>query len=176
MKYAVFLCSLVAVVPFYQAIEAGEAEDKDLADLQGVWRIREEIFEEVGDKPLSKEEIQKWRWIIKGNKLTNVSAGQKPDEESFTIHSKRNPKWIDITTTARIEHFDENDPKVTKLVTFEKWTLYGIYQLEGNTLKVCMPLQQTGWNLRPPEFTAKKGSGCVVYILDREPIKKMPPP
>jgi hypothetical protein len=45
-------------------------------------------------------------------------------------------------------------------------TLRGIYEIEGDTQKVCLPLEEGAG--RPKEFTSKPGSGHLLQVFKRE--------
>jgi uncharacterized protein (TIGR03067 family) len=66
------------------------------------------------------------------------------------VHPSAHPKTIDVTFT--------EGPEKGK-------SSYGIYELEGDTYRVCIGL--TG-KPRPTDFASTPGSGHVLEVLKRE--------
>jgi uncharacterized protein (TIGR03067 family) len=84
--------------------------------------------------------------VVKGDKVT-VSTGDKVVAEvTITVDPSKKPKWMDSVTTGE-------DKKAL-----------AIYELDGDTLKICVGLKGE----RPKEFTGKKDSGCALYVYKRE--------
>ena len=131
------------------AADAKEDEaKKDLAKLQGTWTL---VSGERDGKKFTQEEIKQSKLIVKGNTWripkSNVGTSQ---EGTFTLDPTKKPKWTDSTTGS--------GPDKGK-------TWKGIYELEGDTQKVC--LAPPGKD-RPKEFTSKAGSGYIVQVWKRE--------
>lgn len=140
-------------------------EKGDFERIQGVWRFRKmEVDLPEGGKLAPESEIQKDRLIFKGNTYTWVLPDKKLDPETFDLQRGREQKWIEITKTVRAI---EPGAKPTDPVETQTWKLHGIYELTDTTLKICMPIMPTGSNIRPQEFSAGPGTGCVVWILER---------
>jgi uncharacterized protein (TIGR03067 family) len=132
----------------------------DAEQLQGTWKFtRLSLF---GNEP-PKEFLPKLRVVIEGKSFTIKpgiafeGSNEKPDGEwklgakdgdSVTIEldPSKKPKTIDLTT-----EFDG-----------QKATLKGIYQLDGDELKICFGQQ------RPKEFPTKVDSGTMLYVLKRD--------
>ena len=90
--------------------------------------------------------VESWRWVIKGNVISwTDQEGKVTSKTSFKIDSTQSPKEIDLTSL---------DPKQ------EGKMFKAIYQMEGDTLKVCIPEgKQAEMNPpRPTEFGGGKGS------------------
>jgi uncharacterized protein (TIGR03067 family) len=120
--------------------------------LQGNWSIAE--AERDGMKA-PEDEIKKITLTIKGDKLVarrTENAG-KPEEKvydmSFTIDPTQKPKWIDVTYTDGERKGESSQ---------------GIYDLEGNTLKICM----SRGNTRPNDFETKAESQRHLMVLKRQ--------
>ncbi len=122
---------------------AEQKGDKDLEALQGTWNVDSQ---EWGGKALPKELMKGYKFVFEGNKLTWDAAvglmskmgvitpidGHFPCE--FKIDSGKELRQIDITL-----HLKKGDA-----------TVLGIYEIKGDTLKICYFTSKTG--KRPTEF------------------------
>jgi len=118
----------------------------ELGRFEGSWRFD---AMEVGGKAVPVDGFKSIRLVLKGDKFTMV----QPDATyggTYVVDPSSRPKTIDVMFT--------EGPEKGK-------TSYGIYELEGDTYKVCMGL--TG-KPRPTEFASKPGSGHVLEVLKRE--------
>jgi uncharacterized protein (TIGR03067 family) len=152
---------LVAAVLFIVVIQAcgpsGEAPQSDLDKVQGTWTVA--AGEENG-KAIPKEIAETRTFTFTGDKaVVGISAGPanaqppiKPTlpEFTFKLDPTKKPKTIDVT-------FLNGEEKGR--------TRLGIYQLEGDELKVCMPTEER--TDRPSDFKAPKGSDLNVVTLKR---------
>ena len=116
---------------------------------------------EWGSKSLPKDLMNGYKFVFAGNKLTwdaaigmnsrggKISAldGKFPCE--FKIDAVKEPKEIDITLQL---------PKGDR-------PLLGIYEIKGDTLKVCYVGGNTG--RRPAEFATKEGVNSGYIVLSR---------
>lgn len=131
---------VLAVVAGFLAPAPQDAKDKEA--IQGTWVV------------VSAERDGKAIDDAKGGKVTfkdgTVTIKTKDEEQkgTYKIDASKKPKTIDVT---------EGD---------KTGFLPGIYTLEGDTLKICLP-RKPG-NKRPTELTSKSGSGCMVIELKRE--------
>jgi uncharacterized protein (TIGR03067 family) len=117
---------------------------KDLQDLQGTWRL--ELFE---DGKNSKIDLKK-RTLFIGGALFLVREGEKVVQGGLLrVNPARKPPTIDVAVREG-EHKDN--------------TMLGIYQLKGDSLKVCFDPEGEG---RPREFAAKKDSALFVASWKR---------
>jgi uncharacterized protein (TIGR03067 family) len=118
----------------------GDKDDKatkqELARLQGVWTMLE--LEANGRQAQPGE--MKWILVIEGNQY-NPGLGELSLEYTFRIDPSLTPKAIDL--------IPQDGPERGK-------TIRGIYALEGDTLKICRPLDSYGD--RPAGFTTRPGS------------------
>jgi len=120
--------------------------------LQGNWGVT--TAERDGTKAPA-EEIKKVTVTIKGDKLIahkTENAGkpeEKINEMSFTIDPTQKPKWIDVTYTDGERKGESSQ---------------GIYDLEGDTLKICM----SRGNNRPNDFETKPESQRHLMVLKRQ--------
>ena len=139
---------------------AGDSKtvDKDLEPLQGTWNID---TMEWGAKGLPKELMNGYKFVFAGNKLTwegaigmtsragKVTAIDGAFPCDFKIDSGKEPKQIDITL-----HHKQGDR-----------TVLGIYEIKGDTLKVCYFASNTG--RRPAELSTKGGQNIGSITLTR---------
>src|SRR5258708_35962609 len=117
---------------------------KDLELLQGTWNIDTMAW---GGKSLPKELMNGYKFVFAGSKLTwdgaigmqsnggKVTAIDGAFPCDFKIDPGKEPKQIDITL-----HLTKGDR-----------TVLGIYEIKGDTLKVCYFASKTG--KRPVEFS-----------------------
>ena len=89
---------------------------------------------------------------FKGDKMSHGGAGGRTEEASFTLDATQQPKTLDMTPTT--------GPDKGKAIL-------GIYQLDGDTLKICAAKPETA---RPKEF--KEGKEAVLLeVKTREAVK-----
>ena len=131
---------------------------KDLELLQGTWNID---TMEWGGKSLPKELMSGYKFVFAGNKLTwdgaigmqskggKVTAMDGTFPCDFKIDPGKEPKQIDITL-----HLKKGDR-----------TVLGIYEIKGDTLKVCYFGSNTG--KRPAEFSTKDDRNIAYIVLTR---------
>lgn len=131
---------------------------KELELLKGTWNIDSQQW---GDKSLPKELMKGYKFVFAGNKLTwegalgmtsrmgKVTAldGAFPCE--IKIDPGKEPKQIDVT----------RHPKDGAQI------LLGIYEIKGDTLKVCYFILNNG--RRPTEFSTNDDSKIGYIVLTR---------
>lgn len=89
------------------------------------------------------------RVTVKGDKITLVGADDETQEFTFKLDPAAKPKRIDIT--------------------FTLGTLLGVYELDGDTLKVCYSeIQESEKGRRPTDLTAPAGSKRYLWVLKRD--------
>src|SRR5262245_32602086 len=112
---------------------------EDQTKLEGKWKLPR--YERAGEeKPQLKNDIA----VISGGKLTFPALG------------KGLPVKLDATKTPK--HIDLMNAGSNKRQT---WS--GIYEIEGDTLKICI---QTGSDqTRPQEFTTKGADSSRMYFI-----------
>ena len=112
----------------------------DQEKIQGSWAL---VSGEYNGKPLSDEVIQHVQLIFAGQKLTTKNKDRQT-EATFTLNPNRAPKEIDVDMEGNVGK--------------------GIYQLDGDTLKIAHG--EVG-GARPREFP-KAGSGLTVLVVRRK--------
>jgi uncharacterized protein (TIGR03067 family) len=126
-----------------------ETAKTDHAKMQGKWTVL--TWETSGEPP---ESFNNMRVIIKGDSML---FEEKFKEEK----SKREMKSMWVMT------FRLNPAKRPKTIDLQlpgKPEKLGIYELEGDTLKVCFDTEGE----RPKEFAIEAKSGKTLFVLQRE--------
>src|SRR5438128_10673746 len=132
---------LVGVVFLLAADDAKDEMKKELAHLEGTWKF---ISIETDKMKLAEDALKEPRLKLMGDKFTVTENPQAVFGGTFKVDPSKKPKTIDVTFT--------DGPEKGKV-------FQGIYELEGDTYKVCM--NQEG-KTRPTEFAVKPGSGFVL--------------
>jgi len=115
----------------------------DLPKLEGAWQLVETEANGKKDTGRSKN----YRWEFKDNQYRIYQNDVRA--ETWTV--KLDGRSIDSTLTI--------SPKIHGI------TLKGIYELSGDTLRICY--DRTGKKPRPDDFSAPAGSQRVIYSLRR---------
>jgi uncharacterized protein (TIGR03067 family) len=141
-------CLLVLGVVFVLA--PGDADDevkKEVAKFEGTWKW---ISIEMEKMKIPEDALKDPRMKIVGDKFTVKENADATFGGTFKVDPSKKPKTIDVT-------FADGKEKGK--------TMVGIYELEGDTYKVC--IDPEGKN-RPAEFKIQPGSGHVLELLKRE--------
>lgn len=126
-----------------------EAIKKEKQKLQGTWEVLDWVN---NGEALPQEEVKLMRVEFSGDNLTmSLPKAVGKREYTFTLDPTQKPKAMDTV------------PNVTKLKV--KTGTAGIYEFEGETLRLC--LARFGSGLRPKEFESKTGTGQVLITLKR---------
>ena len=135
-SYAVLLCCVL----LFESRSRALAADADQPKLQGKWLV--ESFEYNGNPvEMMKGAVREFT----GDKYTlTPKSGDAISGEVKEIDSNKKPKTIDLQINDR--------------------TLKGIYELEGDTLKLCYNLNEPE---RPTEFASKPDTGLVLVVHKR---------
>ena len=119
---------------------------EELKRFEGTWRYESTIVEGTSIPTTALANV---RLVLKGDTfaMTDPSATYRG---TFKVDPTAVPKTIEISFT--------EGPEVGK-------TSRGIYELEGDTYKVCIGLAGRD---RPETFACKPGSGHALQVLKRE--------
>jgi uncharacterized protein (TIGR03067 family) len=129
---------------------SGEAVKKDLEALKGTWMV---VSAEKDGKKLTDEQLKGITLTYDGAGKTSVKKGdQLLFEGTIKIDPTKKPKTLDATQTSE----GENKGK----------TFLGIYEIQGDTLKICSA--EPAKKDRPAEFSSKPGSGHFLRVYKRE--------
>jgi uncharacterized protein (TIGR03067 family) len=100
-----------------------------------------------------------------------VQGGEKAPEElvkNFTLNVKDNRWMVMINGQEEKGTFKEDSSKKPKEITFTSDSgteRQGIYDLDGDTLKVCVG---SPGDTRPTEFDSKSGSSAMYIVFKRK--------
>ena len=117
--------------------------DDDLDLFWGTWQIVDAEY----DGRNIPEEAKHYSWEFQGDKYTINHNGNFAELWTVRLNSGKKPKTIDGTH---------------KILGRK---LMGIYEINGDTLKICYDLTGNG---RPDSFKAAQGSRRVCYIFQRQ--------
>lgn len=131
---------------------------KELELLTGTWNIDSQQW---GDKSLPKELMKGYKFVFAGNKLTWEGAlGMTTRMGKVTVLDGAFPCEIKIDPGKEPKHID-----ITRHLKNGDQILLGIYEIKGDTLKVCYFLLANG--RRPTEFSTNDDSKIGYIVLTR---------
>lgn len=134
-------------------LAAREQGETDRDRLQGKWQITSITMQ--GKVFKREDRLEGWKetfltdLLIEGDRLGQVQH----NKGKFMLDDTRIPKQITI---------QDADGKLT---------FRGIYDIDGDTLKVCMNGDGTDVR-RPEEFVSKKGTPLIIITLKKSPAMK----
>src|SRR5207302_798385 len=131
----------IPVVVSLVVVTYAQSGDADaLKKLEGRWKVKSA---EKGGKPAPPGFTEAVTFIFSGDKLTlHFKEGGKEDKKvsKLKLDAAKKPGHFDVTPT--------DGPEKDK-------TMPGIYELKGNTLKLCV---NDGGTERPATFASPEGS------------------
>jgi uncharacterized protein (TIGR03067 family) len=153
----IVLRQLNSTATFFRKIEIKELpsakSETDQQRLQGRWILVEANF---GGGPVPKQEYKGYdlgTLLFKDNRWGHSAAG-KEREGTFTVHPDKSPAEIDLSGSI----FKDGGPDK------------GIYLLEGDTLKLCLPVDTANPNPpRPASFTVDNETGIFIFRRETAP-------
>jgi uncharacterized protein (TIGR03067 family) len=119
---------------------------KDADALQGTWRMASVMR---NGEEVSADFLREGRLVVKGEQYS-VTVNQQTAVATYKLDSSKNPKHIDFTYT--------EGPQAGE-------TVKGIYEVEGDTYKMCRGL--TSEAERPTKFAAPADSGLIYVVMKR---------
>jgi uncharacterized protein (TIGR03067 family) len=141
-----FLAISLSLIPALLHAADDDSVRKEYAKFTGTWRF---AAIEAEGKRVPEKNFKDARLVIEGEHFTaKESSGTFTG--TFKVDVAKKPKQIDVT-------FAEGPDKGK--------TALGIYELDGETYKVCMGYVGKG---RPTAFESRPGSGHVLEVLKRE--------
>lgn len=139
VRFIFCLSGLLTVGFLIAAAGANRRIGDDYKAIQGTWKV---ISAEDSGRKTPADVIQNVELIITKDRIT-YKFGEKNTEWSYRLDPTKQPKWIDLIEA------DE--------------TTLGIYELEGDNLKICYPEARNGE--RSTAFESKADSVNDVFII-----------
>ena len=122
---------------------AGGTEDRKR--IQGAWDV---MSVTDGGRAVPAEKLKGAQIILTKDELIAIMEGEKKVIGTYTLNPSEKPKHIDLKTEG-------------------KYVMKGIYELDGNSLKLCFNEDPTG--ARATAFESKKGSpNDLLFVLKRK--------
>jgi uncharacterized protein (TIGR03067 family) len=128
------------------AADAPASDAQDLAKMQGDWMV---VSITRDGMKLTNDEAQTLFRTVTGDKYTVFNFNKPVSKGTFKIDSTKKPKTIDSTPSGRAK----------------APTILGIYEFDGDTLKVC---NAAPGEPRPTSFEAKEGSNHTKIVWQPE--------
>jgi uncharacterized protein (TIGR03067 family) len=130
------------------AIAADDKKDDDAKDelkkMEGTWLL---VSGESNGEKMPDDMVKTIKAVIKGNKLSIHFGDNMVFEGTMSVDPSKKPKTMDTISG--------KDKEMKGLA---------IYELDGDNFKICVGNKGE----RPKEFTAKKDSGCALYVYKRD--------
>jgi uncharacterized protein (TIGR03067 family) len=120
-----------------------EKTKSDADVIQGTWEF---VSAEEGGKVVPEDELKKFEVVFAADKV-KFPIKQEVKELGYKLDPAKKPKQIDIA-------FSDSE------------TAEGIYELDGDKLKLC--LTKPGHGDRPAKFDATEGRETVLLVLKRK--------
>lgn len=147
MWQRILLASTLGLV--LTAVASTQDAAEDVKKLQGEWVM---ASLEYDGQSSPEENVKRFRRKVDGAKYTvTITKGDDVQtvKRTFKVDPSKKPKAVDVTTKDK----EGNDI-----------TILGIYEVDGDTHKVCMaPKDQP----RPTDDTSSEGSGRTVIVWKR---------
>ncbi len=137
---------LLTLVGFAVVSRADEPKASDLDRLQGTWAI---VSMEFSGNPANPEDIEGRVLVIKGEDFTDSRKDEVFAKGTLKLDPKAKPKTLDAT-------FSEG--------ALEGKTSLAIYELDGDTLKVCVSQDE---GERPKALSTEPGSKTILVVYRR---------
>jgi uncharacterized protein (TIGR03067 family) len=134
--------------------EAADASAADRAKMQGDWMA---VSMMVNGSKLADDEAQILFRTVTGEKYTVFRFSNPIGQGTFKIDATKRPKTIDSTPAG--------SRSAGAAATGKSKPILGIYELDGDTLKICNSLPGKP---RPTDFAAKTGSSHTRIVWQRE--------
>jgi len=138
---------------------AADASAADRAKMQGDWMA---VSMTVNGSKLADDEAQILFRTVTGEKYTVFRFSNPIGQGTFKIDATKRPKTIDSTPASTTP---ATSPSAGKSVPAKSKPILGIYELDGDTLKICNSLSGKP---RPTDFAAKTGSSHTCIVWQRE--------
>src|SRR5262249_31432880 len=141
------LLAILAVGLLLAADDAKDAAKKDQENMAGEWSL---VSAERDGQAAPEDFIKGIKRVVKGDDYTITKGDETVGKGKFKLDASKKPRHIDFKPSEGAAAGQ---------------TLEGIYELDGDKLKVCY---SQGGGKRPTEFVSKEGSGLTLSIWKRE--------
>jgi uncharacterized protein (TIGR03067 family) len=131
-----------------------DAVKAELAKMEGHWTF-EKIVQNGEDGPPA-EELKEMKLEVKGDTRIVKRGDEVAVKSTFKIDPKADPKTIDVTIVEGPEQIKGK-------------TLYGVYELDGDTFKICLSME---WTERPKKVQGAQGNVLQVFKRVKDKEKK----
>ena len=140
-----FVFTLLACLPL---VAGARADDKDTEakKMEGTWQLKDA---ELAGQKLPAESVKAFRLTLTGGKYT-LKSNEQPDAGTYKLDTGKKPRQMTITGT--------EGPNKER-------TFLAIYELTGDTLKICYDLSGQA---HPEEFKTKPGTKLFLATYKRE--------
>jgi uncharacterized protein (TIGR03067 family) len=128
-----------------QAKKADQSK-KDLDDMQGNWHA---VALEVKGTPSGEDAIKKIKFILKKDDYSVKVDGKDHVSAKLVLRAEKKPKELDLV--------QETGP-----------VYKGIYEMDGDTLKICLCLSSDADSERPKEFKSAEDSNTALFSWHRD--------
>ncbi len=127
--------------------DLADAIKKDKAALQGTWQVTASVSK--GDK-VSADDLKGLFLIFRGDAILIREGGKTEENFSFVLDPNKKTKEIDLLLKV-----GPQKGRIDK----------GIYQVDGDSLKICIQTSKDA--ARPRDFSSPAGSELWLVLLQR---------
>jgi uncharacterized protein (TIGR03067 family) len=125
--------------------KTSDQSKKDLKKMQGTWHA---TTVEVKGTPSDADALKKFELVVKNDSYTVKTGGKEHVSARLVLAAEKEPKEMDIVL--------DTDP-----------VYKGIYEIDGDTLKICLVLSSDDESKRPKEFKSAEDSNTALFTWER---------
>lgn len=133
-----------------------EKAQKEMEKLQGTWKLLKVVN---NGQAVPETELEQYRQVeIVGDKILTIAVNRVVFDNKASIRREQYVLRFTIDPSQRPAAIEVRPED-------QKTTVPGIYELEKDTLKICINFQEKAQ--RPKEFASKLESNNILWILER---------